>query len=413
MVVDIKGTNVARRNYFSTKRIVINRGGTRSGKTYNILLMFAKWLMTGEMRRNEWLMRGKATIVRKNRTTLTHTVLSDFKEIMQGYGFLDIVNEQKTLKEFSYDGRVIKFMGADEEQKLRGYSGDFLYCNEANELNYKKEFFQLNIRTKKFIVLDFNPSDPYVWINEELEQKRLFQKGDVDVIVSTYKDNLKNLPQLLIDEIEYLQVTDAALWKVYGLGEYGLVEGLILPDCKVIDKIVPIFEYKRIGAGMDFGFTNDYTAHYDCYYIPAKSREEKPKLFVDEIIYDLGMNGVDIKNRLIDLRYDKNRDIIADSAQPGTIKEIHRGGFNIKSAYKFKNSLKWGLDALRTFDVHVTARSQGLLKERKLYKWKQDKDGKWLNEPIDAHNHAFDAIRYYLMNFHSTGRKYTGDVEYA
>jgi len=84
---------------------------------------------------------------------------------------------------------MVEFFGADNEQKLRGSTRNILYCNEANELAWDLEFFQLMIRTTDKIIIDFNPDDEDIWINTELEQKRSIEVGDVEVIVSTYKDN--------------------------------------------------------------------------------------------------------------------------------------------------------------------------------------------------------------------------------
>lgn len=412
MRLKLRGTKVLRRLLNSKKNIVVNRGGTRSSKTYSILQMIIKWLFTGEMRKGEYLMKGKTTIVRKHSTTIKHTVLSDFIDILKDNGLFEDITYHKTDRELSYNGRVVKFMGADDQQKLRGYKSNFLYCNEANELGYEKEFFQLRMRTTHAIFIDFNPSDPYIWINEELEQKRLFHKGDVEVIVSTYLDNQKNLTKRQIEDIEYLKVTSPDLWKVYGLGEYGLVKGLIISNIIIIDDILPVYEYSKAGSGMDYGFVNDYTAHYDCSYVAPKNRHERGKLFVDQIIYDLGMDGTDIRNRLLDLNYSKTKEIFADSAQPGTSNIIRKGGFNIKSAYKFKDSISWGVDMLRSMDIYVTARSQGFIREQKLYKFKEDKDGKTLNVPIDANNHAFDAVRYYLNGLHYNGNARIGKTKY-
>ena len=211
-------TGTFNRNWISEKRIVINRGGTRSGKTFSICQQIAMWLMTGQIRDGQIIEKGTASIVRKNKTTVTATVLRDFEYILKEYGYYQHVTHNKTNRTYSFDGRMVEMFGADDEQKLRGYKSDILYVNEANELNYHKEFLQLRLRTKELIIIDFNPSDPYTWIKTELEDKRAHIKGDVETIVSTYKDN-STLTDQQIAEIEYLKETDPTLWHVYGLGE--------------------------------------------------------------------------------------------------------------------------------------------------------------------------------------------------
>ena len=193
----MKVTPIFEKNYDAKEKIVINRGGTRSSKTYSLAQLSALWLMTGCYGEGQYCHTGTWSTVRKYRTTLDNTVIKDFEEIMSNEGFYNKVEHNKTKKTYKYESRIVQFMGADDEQKLRGNKQDILYCNEANELSYKKEFFQLLIRTEKKIFLDFNPDDEDVWINTELEQKRKQQEQDVSVIVSNYKHNTY-LPAALV-----------------------------------------------------------------------------------------------------------------------------------------------------------------------------------------------------------------------
>ena len=249
-------TPIFERNFDSTAKIVINRGGTRSSKTYSIAQLSALWLMTGTLGEDEYVMSGTWSTVRKYRTTLDNTVIKDFEEIMHTEGWYSQVKHDKTRKTYKYKTRVVEFIGADDEQKLRGSKRKILYCNEANELGYKEEFFQLLMRTEHRIFLDFNPDDEDIWINTELEKRRAADKGDVEVIVSNYRDNTF-LSQSLIEEIEYLEDTDPEFWKIYGLGQYGNITGLIYEDVKII-KEVPT-NARLIAYGVDFGYTNDPT----------------------------------------------------------------------------------------------------------------------------------------------------------
>lgn len=378
------------KNWEATKKIVINRGGTRSGKTYAICQQLAWWLMTGHFRANMYLPSGTATIIRKHRTTVSATVERDFKGILDKYGFYSSVKHNKTQKTYSFDGRMVEFFGANDQQKLRGYKADILYCNEANELNYKKEFFQLLMRTTKAVIIDFNPSDPYVWMKTELEDKRAYNKGDVETIVSTYKDN----PTLLagqVAEIEYLNGTDDILWKVYGLGQYGKVEGLIIPDIEIIEDI-PWDDLRKVAAGMDFGFTNSKTALAHCGII------EPNNLYIDVPIYESGLTDTLLVEKLKNMKWDRTVEVFADSAQPASIKTLQNARYNVRPVKKFKDSVDIGIAKMREYRWHVTARSEGLIREQKLYKFKQAATGEWINKPITENDHAMDAVRYYVLS---------------
>lgn len=182
-------SNVFARNMRSTKKIVINRGGTRAGKTYALMQLFVNWLVTGYIREGQEIKTGTASIVRKTLPALKATAQKDFEEILQTVGYFGKVKQNKTDRTYSYNGRTVEFFSVDDQQKVRGRKRQILFCNEANELHYNTDFFQLLIRTTDLIFLDLNPSDPYTWVNVELEQKRQHEQKDVDVIVSTYRDN--------------------------------------------------------------------------------------------------------------------------------------------------------------------------------------------------------------------------------
>lgn len=388
MIPELHVTGVFRKNFYeSTKKIVVNRGGTRSSKTYSVCQQLMVWLFTGYIRANQKIETGVASVVRKYSTTLSKTVMRDFEEILKENDLYRLVDHHKTDRTYSFNGRMVEFFGADDQQKIRGYKSNILFCNEANELGFKTEFFQLLVRTTDLLILDFNPSDPYIWINEEIEQKRAHEKGDVDVIISTYKDN-GYLTRGQIEEIEYLQKTDAELWAVYGLGEYGKVHGLVFPNITIINEMPQ--GLKKYGYGLDFGFTNDVTATVACGILHGNC------LYLDEIIYETALT-----NPLISANFEANGlrkkedEIIADSAEPKSIQELNDLGWYVTGAYKGKDSVKHGIQALKKYKIHVTARSVNLQKEQKKYKWKVDRDGNVLNIPIDAYNHLWDAVRYW------------------
>ena len=376
------GTPLLERTLLSDKKIIIHRGGTRSSKTYSLQQLSAFWLMTGKYQEGvEPHKEGIWTTVRKFSTNLDGTCLRDFLEILHQEGWYDMVEHNKTKKTFTYAGRIVEFIGADNEQKLRGGKRNILYCNEANELAYRSEFFQLLIRTEDKVFLDFNPDDEQIWINTELEQKRKLDKKDVEVIVSNYKDNTF-LSNSLIEEIEYLQQTDAEFWKIYGLGEYGNITGLIF-DVQTVE-IVPS-NAKIVGYGLDFGFSLDPTCLVAVY-------KHDNCLYFDEIIYETNLTNKDIFDRIKDIV--GKDEIVADSAEPKSIEELFRLGLNIKPCVKGKDSINHGIDVMKRFKLHTTERSLNLRKEDRSYKWATDKTGNSTGKPIDLWNHGWDARRY-------------------
>ena len=391
----LQTTPVFTQNYSSEKKIVINRGGTRSSKTVSVVQQCVLWLISGQLTRETYIPKGVWSTVRKYSTTLDATVIRDFEEELNKHKIFELIQHNKTKKTYKYGDRLVEFIGADDEQKLRGAKRNILYCNEGNELDFKKEFFQLLMRTEDKIIIDFNPDDENIWINTELEQKRLFEKGDVDVIVSTYKDNTF-LPKSLVAEIEYLEKTDPEFWKIYGLGQYGKLFGLIFENYNVVSEISK--EATMVGIGIDFGFTNDPCAILEVY-------KQDGELWINEIEYKRGMTNMDIGNRLKDVSIDDYSYIVADSAEPKSIQEICNQGFNVYPAQKGADSINVSIDILKRYKLNITQNSTNLIKELRTYKWKLDKTGNSLNTPVDYNNHAIDALRYValnvLMNSHS------------
>ena len=378
----MEATEIFERNYDSKAKIVINRGGTRSSKTWSLNQLCALWLISGNYGNGMYISEGVWTTVRKYRTNLDGTVIRDFEDILKAEGWYNSVDHNKTKKQYRYGKRLVEFIGADDEQKLRGAKRNILYCNEANELEYKQEFFQLLMRTENKIFLDFNPDDEQIWINQELEIKRSNEVNDVEVIVSNYKNN-SFLPKSLIKEIEYLKETDKEFWKIYGLGEYGNISGLVYENVKYVDTMP---DCKLVAYGLDFGYSIDPSA---CVAVYRKDDE----LYLKEIIYEKELTNQDLAERL---RPIIGRDeVICDSAEPKSIEEIYRLGLNAKPATKGRDSILNGIDILKRFKINVV-NSSNLRREFRTYKWATDKNGNSLQKPIGS-DHLLDALRYVAL----------------
>ena len=187
------------------------------------------------------------------------------------------------------------------------------------------------------------------------------------------------------------------LWRIYGLGERGTSRDVIFQFNEIDD--IPVEKAKLIGVGLDFGFTNDPTSLIEVW-------KHEDNLYLNELLYDKGMTNQDIAEAMKEYNVDRFIDIIADSAEPKSVEEISRMGFNIKPAQKGPDSIKNGIDILKRHKLHVTKDSINLIKEFNNYKWVTDKDGNKLNKPIDMFNHALDAVRYVALNKLKT--KYSG-----
>ena len=356
----------------SDKKIIVEQGGTRSGKTYNILL----WIIFDYCNRST---KKTITICRKTFPAVRGTVMRDFFDIIKGYGIYNEMYHSKSASEYYLNGNRIEFISLDEPQKIRGRKRDLLFINEANELNYE-DWQQLIFRTTEKVVLDYNPSDEFHWIYDQVLTRK-----DVEFHQTTYKDN-PFLSDVIKQEIERLKDIDENYWKVYGLGERGQSRSLIY-NFQTIKEIPQ--EAKRISYGLDFGFTNDPTSLVETFTMGDN-------MYVKEHIYRTGMTNQDIANEFKRLGLDRRDEIFADSAEPKSIEEIHRMGWNIKPT--FKGSINIGIDMIRRYKLFVTEDSINTIKELRNYKYIEDKNGQLTNKPIDAYNHALDSLRYSIVN---------------
>jgi phage terminase large subunit len=357
----------------SDKRIIVEQGGTRSGKTYNILL----WLIFYYTERNT---DKTITICRKSFPSLRASVMRDFFDILRNHDLYREEYHNKSSHEYHLNGNLVEFISLDQPQKIRGRKRNLLYINEANELFYE-DWQQLIFRTDGRIILDYNPSESFHWIYD-----RVIPREDCDFYQTTYRDN-PFLDEQIKNEIERLKETDEDYWRIYGLGERGMSRATIF---QFGTSEIPQ-EAKLISYGLDFGYTNDPSALVAVY-------QHGDNLYLDELLYRTGMTNRDLHHHLQSLGLDRRDEIFADSAEPKSIEELHRFGWNIKPTAKGQDSINAGIDILKRHKIFATSRSNNLIKELQNYKWTEDKNGNLLNKPIDVMNHALDASRYAVYN---------------
>jgi phage terminase large subunit len=356
------------------KRVKIIQGGTSAGKTFGILPV----LIDKAIR----YPNTEISVVAESIPHLRRGALKDFLKVMKWTN--RYVDEQfnKSLLTYQFkNGSSIEFFSADDSSKLRGARRDILYINECNNVTFDA-YLELSIRTKKEIYLDFNPANEF-WVHKELKDE-----PDADFIILTYKDN-EALDESIVRQIEKNRDKAATSsywanwWRVYGLGEVGMLEGVIFDNWKEIDKIPD--DARLVGIGLDFGYTNDPTAAIEIYNWNGQR-------IVNEIVYRTGMLNSDIAKIL-----PSSVTIYADSSEPKSIDEIRRYGKTIKGVTKGKDSINYGIDVMQRQNYLVTKQSTNLIKELRSYCWDVDKHGVRLNKPAGGNDHAIDALRYHEM----------------
>ena len=369
MDVDIKTGTIfykTQQAFEDGNKIIVHRGGTGSGKTYDIVL----FLFSIALRFKDLII----TIVSESKPHLDIGAIRILSNVCKPLGLWGKTSWNiSTSRWTAPSGSIIEFFSADRIDKALGARRDYLYGNEVNSL--KKDVWDELARRSENVIADFNPTAQF-WMENWLSN---YDK--TVVIKSNYTDN-PFLPETERNRIEMRVSRDENFKRIHFDCEYGVTEGIIFSNWYQIDRIPQELEEKAI-YGLDFGFTNDPSAL-------IKTIEVGDAFYVDELIYQTGMLNSDIIRRFDSLGLKKNYDeIIADSAEPKSIQEMCNAGYNVKGAVKGPDSIIKGIDTLLSKPIYVTKRSVNLIKELRAYSWALNKDGNPTNKPIDAYNHCF------------------------
>lgn len=365
----IKTTTVFENLINTDKRVCVFQGSSRASKTYNILIYWVYRLLQED---NKTL-----SIIRKTLPALKGSVLRDLKEILINFGMFDSSKWHSVDGYYELGSNTIEWFSVDDETKLRGRKRDYLFINEATEIN-EEEYTQLILRTSDRVTIDLNPSLWKSWIYD------LEGQEDVFYTIVTYKQN-PFLSDVQVKEIEKLQYRDQNLWRVFGLGQKGVPTRVVFNHQQICDEIPK--EAKLLGYGIDFGWSDPNTM------VGVYKLDDN--IYCDELLYLRHTTLPDFIYRIKDLGLNLKDDFICDSANPQSIEEMKRNGINSKSVVK--GSILHGIDLIKRHNLFITPTSLNLINELNSYVWKQDKNLNNLDEPVDKDNHILDGIRYVLQ----------------
>lgn len=384
----IQPTKALRKISALRKKIRVIQGGQGAGKTISILILLINHASSKPDK--------EIFVISAELTKMRFTVIKDFVKVMKQIG---IYNDNHFIAGTLYrfpNGSFIKFIGLDKEDVGKGLRSDVAYFNEVNKCDFES-YRQVASRTK-IVYADFNPD------NEFFIHKEVIPREDCDFIKLTYKDN-ELLPDEERQEIELYRdkaffnpfLTDdelfaegniksnywANVWKVYGMGETGLLDGLIFKDWKEIDNLPDAAVL--VSVGLDFGFTNSYTAAV------AKYTWEGHSIY-DEVIYQQEMGNRAIADKL--RYYSGMVPIFADCEDPRTINELRDMGIDVTAVKKPDGSVNYSIEKINEEIFYITKRSTNGVKELKSYIWAKDAQGNPLNKPLKKNDHFCDAMRY-------------------
>jgi len=348
-------------------------------------------------------------VVRKVFRTLKDSCFTELKWAINRLGVQAYWEVKESPLEMTYTptGQKIYFRGLDDSLKITSITVEvgnlcWMWIEEAYEIMNEADFDMLDesIRGEvpeglfKQITLTFNPWNEKHWI-----KKRFFDDADNPDVMAKTTNYLCNewLDAADLRVFEQMKKNNPRRYKVAGLGDWGIVEGLVYENWeeKAFDHRTAEFQKEhpniRSAFGLDFGYTNDPSALF-CGLVDV----EKAEIYVFDEMYKKALTNKMIYQNILGMGYAKEK-ITADSAEPKSIDELRELGlYSIKAARKGKDSINNGIQFIQGFKIYVHPRCVNFLTEIGNYTWDVDKTGSKLNKPIDDFNHLLDAMRYAL-----------------
>ena len=356
---------------------IINQGGSSSSKTFSILQLLTVIALGRKV---------TIDIAGESVPHLKRGVLRDLPFVFDQFGLnFDLLHNRSDNFIKLNNGSQINLIALDNPGKARGSRRDILFINEANLVPYETAQ-QLFIRTHELTFIDYNPTNAF-WVHNEI----IPRNPDRSILIkSTYLDN-QFLPQNEIAELESRK-GDNNFWRVYGLGELGIAEGLVFENVTprtITDEELSRFDY--VYQGIDWGYIHPFV------FVKCSYDDEKRKLYVFDEIYQSRLSSPE-QMKLVREKQDLYTDIIADSADPQAVGDFWDNGFSIYPANKPPGSRVFGYRFLQGLNEIIIdpARCPNTLKEFQTMEYLKDKDGNYINDYPKINDDGIDAIRYAL-----------------
>lgn len=319
------------------------------------------------------------TIVGESLPVIKKTVLRDWQRIVMGQAFQSWRFNKNDFTYYFHTGSVFQFVSADDHRRFQGIRQDYAMIDEAYNIP-RAIFDQIEIRTKHQLLLTWNPVSHF-W-GSKLE----YEREDIVYIHSTYKDN-KFLDKNITRALEVRARSDSNFYRVYVLGEYGTLEGLIFKEGEQWSKCDSLPDpFKSQVFAIDFGFSQDPAAILEIRYSDGQ-------YWINEIAFETGLLNSDIHSILQGVQIGRSP-VVADSAEPKSIAELRRHGLNIYESIKGPDSIRHGIKAMHEQHFHITKESINVIRELRNYAYAKNKDGEFEGKPVDRFNHGIDAARY-------------------
>lgn len=359
-------------------KIYVIYGGAGSGKSYTVTqFLIARRLLRYKNKR--------LLVTRKYNPSLKQTAYSLMLEWLQKF---KVKYEEKKSEQLINlpNGSEILFRGMDDAEKIKSSEFNYIWMEEATEFSMQ-DFLQLRLRLRRAnagqrnqMFLTFNPVSS--WVTDYFLKQ---EQEDVGILQTTYKDNIRFLDDDYVKALEDLANQDLSFYQIYALGQVAELKNKVYNNYVVV-KDLPS-SYDEIIYGVDFGFNN-----------PSVILEigiKDDDVYIIKELYKTHLTNSELIEEMKTFVH-ANSDVYADAAEPDRIKEIEQAGFNI---YPAKKEVKNGIDFLKRKKIYIHENCTNTIEEIKNYKYKEDRQGNVLEEPVKFNDHAMDAMRYAVYTF--------------
>lgn len=381
-------------------RYRVCKGSRASKKSKTTALWYAIWLNKKGYELSNLL------VVRKTYRTIKDSCFADLKWALERMGVLSdwIITQSPLEMTRRSTGQKILFRGLDDPLKITSITVEkgslcWMWLEEAYEINSEDDFNMLDESIRgalpagsnlfKQITITFNPWNEHHWL-----KRRFFDNPDDETLAMTTNYLCNEWLDAADRKVfETMKEKNPRRYQVAGLGNWGIVDGLVYENWKEQEFTLPDIQkqYNLSSAfGLDFGYTNDPSALF-CGFIDLHAK----KIFVWDEMYEAGLSNERIYQNIVSMGYSKEQ-ITADSAEPKSIDQLKGFGLRIKGAEKGRDSINAGIQFIQDFEIIIHPRCVKFLTEISNYTWDKDKFGNKLNRPIDDFNHLMDAMRYAL-----------------
>ena len=383
-----------------SKRYEVYYGGAGSGKS----VFIAQKLLIKAINKKRRIL-----IIRKVGTTLKDSVFPLVIDMLKKWKIYEYCKINLSTYTITLPNEsVLLFRGLDDSEKIKSITDiTDIWCEEATELNLD-EFTQLDLRLRALvddsqIWCSFNPVSKENWVYKKwFDKDAIYDKENTMILKTTYKDN-KFLPDSYINALEEKIHSNPQYYKVYALGEFATLEGLVLTNWRKEE--FDAMELAGLGlehrAGMDLGWI-DKSAIIDTLY----DRDNKT-IYVFNEFYKSGCQLSELASAIGDMNLKKTK-IYVDSSEPRSIQYFKNEGINAEGCAKGKDSVKAGLMFLQDHLIIVHPKCMNFITELENFSYiKSKQTGEWTEDTTHEWSHAIDACRYAYSDIYTNKKMKT------